>query len=304
VKRLLAADIIEPARSPWRAQVLLVTQGTKRRLLIDYSTTINRFTLLDAYPLPNSEELVNTVAQDKYYSSLDLRSAYHQVPLLLEEKQYNAFEASGRLFQYKRLSFGVTNGVATFQRCIDNFIKRFNLKKVYAYLDDLVVTGANLAEHDMNLKLLLDAAAECNLTLNETKSRFCTTTLDILGYRISHNQVKPDPQRLQPLLDLPAPSTAKELKRVSGMFSYYAKWISTFSEKASPLLHASIFPLDDGALKSFQRLKSDLAKACLGAIADGVPFEVETDASEFALAAILSQDGRLVAFMSRTLTSL
>ena len=119
VKRLLAADFIEPARSPWRAQVLVATQGTKRRLVIDYSTTINRFTLLDAYPLPNIEELVNTVAQDKYYSSLDLRSAYHQVPLLPEEKQYTVFEASGRLFQYNRLSFGITNGFAAFQRCID-----------------------------------------------------------------------------------------------------------------------------------------------------------------------------------------
>ena len=127
MKRLLAAGIMEPARSPWRAQVLVVTHGTERRLVIDYSTTINRFTLLDAYPLPNIEELVNTVAQDKYCSSLDLRSAYHQVPLLPEEKQYTAFEASGRLFQYKRLPFGVTNGVAAFRRCIDNFIKRFNL---------------------------------------------------------------------------------------------------------------------------------------------------------------------------------
>jgi len=198
---------------------------------------------LDTYPLPNIEELVNTVAQDKYYSSLDLRSAYHQVPLLPEEKQYTAFEASGCLFQYKRLPFGVTDGVAALQRCIDNFIKRFNLKKVYAYLDDLTVTRATLAEHDMNLKLLLDAADECNLTLNETKSKFRTTTLDMFGHRISHNQVKPDPQRLQPLLDLPAPSTAKELKSVSGMFSYYSKRISKFSEKASPLLHASTFPL-------------------------------------------------------------
>ena len=87
-----------------------------------------------------------------------MRSAY-QVPLLPAEKQYTAFEASGRLFQYKRLPFGVTNGVAAFQRCIDSFIKRFNLKKVHAYLDDLTVTGATLAEHDMNLKLLLDATA-------------------------------------------------------------------------------------------------------------------------------------------------
>jgi len=258
---------------------------------------------LDTYPLPNIEELVNTVAQDKYYSSLDLRSAYHQVPLLPEEKQYTAFEASGCLFQYKRLPFGVTDGVAALQRCIDNFIKRFNLKKVYAYLDDITVTGATLAEHDMNLKLLLDAADECNLTLNETKSKFRTNTLDMLGYRISHNQVKPDPQRLQPLLDLPPLSTTKELKIVSGMFSYYSKWICKFSEKTSPLLHAFTFPLDDDALNSFQRLKDDLAKACFGAIADDLPFKVETDTSYFALAAILSQDGRPVAFMSRTLAS-
>jgi len=303
VKRLLAADIIEPARSPWRAQVLVIHQGTKRRLVIDYSTTINRFTLLDAYPVPNIEELANTVAQDKFYSLLDLRSAYHQAPLLPEERQYTAFETSGRLFQYKRLAFGVTNGVAAFQRCIDNFIKRYNLKNVYAYLDDITVTGATLAEHDINLKLLLDAANECNLTLNETKSNFHATTLDMLRHRISHNQVRPDAQRLRPLLDLPPPSTAKELKRVSGMFSYYSKWIPRFSEKAGPLLHASTYPLHNEALNSFRRLKDDLAKACLGAMVDDLPFEAETDASDFVLAAILSQGCRPAAFMSRTLTS-
>ena len=72
VQRLLAADILEPARSPWRAQVLVVHQGPKKRLVIDYSTTINRFMLLDAYTLPNIEDLVNTVAQARYCSSLEL----------------------------------------------------------------------------------------------------------------------------------------------------------------------------------------------------------------------------------------
>ena len=86
--------------------------------MIDYSTTINRFTLLDAYRLPNIEDLVNTVAQARYYSSLDLRSAYHQIPLLEEERFYTAFEAGGELYQYKRLPFGVTNGVSAFQRSI------------------------------------------------------------------------------------------------------------------------------------------------------------------------------------------
>ena len=79
MQQLLDADIIEPARSPWRAQVLVVKQREKKKLVIDYSVTINRFTLLDAYPLPNIEDLVNRIARDKYFSSTDLRLAYHQV---------------------------------------------------------------------------------------------------------------------------------------------------------------------------------------------------------------------------------
>jgi len=81
VQRLLDVDIIEPARSTWRTQVLLAKQGEKKMLVIDYSVIINRFTLLDAYPLPNIEDLVNRIARDKYFSSIDLRLAYHQVSL-------------------------------------------------------------------------------------------------------------------------------------------------------------------------------------------------------------------------------
>ena len=98
VQRLLDADIIEPAGSHWRAQVLVVKQGEKKRLVIDYSVTINRFNLLDAYPLPNMEDLVNRKAHDKYFSSIDLWLAYHQVPLLAEQRHYTAFEADGQLF--------------------------------------------------------------------------------------------------------------------------------------------------------------------------------------------------------------
>jgi len=97
-------------------------------LVLDYSVTINRCNLLDAYPLPNIEDLVNRIARDKYFSSIDLRLAYHQVPLLAEERHYTAFEADGQLFQYKRLPFGVTNGVSAFQRSINEFIKKHRLK--------------------------------------------------------------------------------------------------------------------------------------------------------------------------------
>ena len=77
----------------------------------------------------------------------------------------------------------------------------------------------------------------------------------MLGYRVSFQQVKPGPQRLQLLLDLPPPRTPKELKRVSGMFSYYAKWIPRFSKTAGPLLRPAKLPLDGEALAAFNDLK-------------------------------------------------
>ena len=220
-----------------------------------------------------------SVAQARYYSSLDLRSAYHQIPLLEEERFYTAFEVRGELYQYKRLPFGVTNGVSAFQRSIDCFIKRYQLQKVYAYLDDLTVTGETIEEHDLNLKCLLDAAAACNLTFNEDKSKIRMTSLRMLGYLVSYQTLKPDPERLLALYDFPIPSSAKELKHVCGMFAYYASWIPNFSQKARPLLNDS-----------------------LGAIQAGVPFELDTDASDNAIAAVLSQGGRPAAFMSRTLS--
>ena len=223
------------------------------------------------------------------------------MPLLSEERHYTAFEVDGQLFQYKHLPFGVTNGFSGFQRSIQEFIERHRLKKVYAYLDGLTVTGETLEEHDRNLKCLLDTTAECDLTISEEKSKFRVTELVMLGYLVANKQIKPDPKRLQALLDLPEPTCAKELKRVSGLFSYYDKWIPNFSKKAGSLLHCNAFPLSNESVIAFKTLKNDLCNASLGSVQDGVPFEVGTDASDFALAAVLHKTACPDASVSRTL---
>ena len=82
--------------------------------MIDYSLTINKFTNLDAYPLPKISKMTNQIAQYRVFSTIDLKSAYHQVPLREEDKKFTAFEANGCLNQFRKMPFGVTNGVATF----------------------------------------------------------------------------------------------------------------------------------------------------------------------------------------------
>lgn len=302
IKELLQDEIIEPSNSPWRAQAFVVKEGNhKARMVIDYSQTINKFTKLDAYPLPKIEEVITKVSKNEVFSSIDLKSAYHQIPILESERKYTAFEACGKLYQFRRVPFGVTNGVACFQRVIDQIVENENLEGTFPYLDDVTIGGKNQEEHDRNLERFLAAAEKYNLTLNKEKCQFSVRTVTLLGYVISNKTIKPDPNRLQPLRDLPIPKEVASLRRALGMLSHYSKWIPRFSEKIRPLLQKNPFPLSNEAISALQVLKNDVAKAARAAIQEDIPFRVETDASDFAIAATLSQADRPVAFFSRTL---
>ena len=303
IQRLLNEDIIEPSNSPWRAQVLVtVNDRHKKRMVIDYSQTINLHTQLDAYPLPRIDDQINELAKNSVFSTIDLKDAYYQIPIRSDERPYFAFEAAGKLYQPKRLPFGVTNGVACFQRNIDDFIKRHSLEKTYAYLDNVTVAGVDQAEHDKNLTTLLDACKKDSLLLNDSKSVLSVSSICLLGYLVSHNEIRPDPARLQPLRDIPLPENLKLQKKTVGLFAYYSKWIPNFSEKIKPLSSNSEFPLPPPAVDAFNLLKKEIEHSVVAAVDETKPFVVETDASDLAIAATLNQEGRPVAFFSRSLS--
>ena len=158
-QRLLREGIIEPSNSPWRAQIVVTKDGNhKKRLAIDYSQTVNRFTQLDGYPLPRVDDTVNKIAQYRVFSTIDLRSAYHQVPI--------RNESSGSLYQFARIPFGVTNGVACFRSIMDSLIKEEKLAGTFAYLDDITICGMTQAEHDVNLEKFMKAAEKKNIVYN------------------------------------------------------------------------------------------------------------------------------------------
>ena len=157
---LLADGIIEPCFSPWRAQ-LVVAKDTenqhKKRLCVDYSQTVNLYTQLDAYPLPRIDDMVNNLAKYTVFSIFDLKSAYHQIPIIETDEKYTAFEANGRLYQFCRIPFGVTTGVAMFQRSMDKFVEDENLTDTSPYLDNITVGGYNQEHHDENCRKFHDA---------------------------------------------------------------------------------------------------------------------------------------------------
>ena len=301
IEKLLNDKIIQKSHSSWRSQVLVVRDPNhKPRMVVDFSRTVNRYTNLDAYPMKNIESLVQEMAQYTVYSSLDLKSAYYQVPLHPDDQEYTAFQAGSNLYEFRRLPFGLKNAVAAFQRLMDCFIEENHLTGVTAFVDNLYVGGHTQEDHDVNLNRLMVAAEKWNLTFNQGKTVISTKSLQILGYLIENGNISPDPDRVKPLIDLPVPSDSPSLKRTIGMFAYFSKFIPKFSDRINPLVKVSKFPLNSEQITAFNVLKDALAFASLGHIDENIPFVLETDASNVAISAVLTQNGCPVGFHSRS----
>ena len=134
--------------------------------------------------------------------------------LCQKDKIYTAFEADGKLWQFTRMPFGITNGSAVFQRKTDTLVVDHELDDTFPLVDNITICGCDDDEHYENLKLFMEAAEKERLTFSEEKCVFHVNTIDLLGYRISHDSIKPDPDRLAPLLNLPVPEEPKYLRRV------------------------------------------------------------------------------------------
>ena len=127
----------------------------------------------------------------------------------------------------------------------------------------------------------------------DSKSVFSTRRLAILGYVIKEEVIRPDSERLSLLHNLPVPHNSESLNRCLGLFSYYAQWIPEFSNHIKPLTNCKSFPLSSENAATFEGLKKTVEESD-----ENIPFEVETDASDVALAATLSQKGQPIAFFS------
>ena len=184
---------------------------------------------------------------------------------------------------------------------MDEMIREHQLEGVFVYLDDVTVCGNSLEYHESNKNKFLEAAKEWGLSINFEKSLPLSQSIRTLGYLIRFGELRPDPDRLQGLRDLKIPETPKELERLKGLFAYYARWVLNFSEKITVLKDA-VFPLSEECLEAIDNLKGSIVNSVRASVDPTLPFLVETDASDKAIGAILSQEDKPIAFLSRTLS--
>lgn len=315
ISKMLDQGIIRPSSSPWTSPVWIVPKkldasGQKKwRLVIDYRK-LNDKTTDDRYPIPNISDILDKLGRCMYFSTLDLASGFHQIEVDKNDIEKTAFSVENGHYEFLRMPFGLKNAPSTFQRVMDNVLREHIGIRCLVYMDDIIVFSTSLKEHLDNLRKIFDTLRKYNMKIQLDKSEFLHKEVAFLGHIVTCDGVKPNPDKIEIIRKWPLPKTEKELRGFLGILGYYRKFIKDFAKIAKPLTlalrkgekinHCASF------VNAFEHCRNILTSSDILQYPDfEKPFVLTTDASNYAVGAVLSQgkigSDKPIAFASRTL---
>jgi hypothetical protein len=307
---MLEKGYIRPSSSPAGYPVLFVPKKgtTELRPCIDYRQ-LNNITIKDAYPLPLINEIQDKVKGKKWFTKLDITDAYNRLRIKEGEEWKTAFRTKFGHFEYLVMPFGLTNAPAAFQRYVNSVIKDYLYDFVIAYLDDIIIFSDSKEDHIRHVKLVLRNLRMAKLQVKLRKCEFHVQETDFLGHRITQEGIETDKTKVQAIRDWPQPKNVKELQSFIGMINYYRRYIQGYASIMVPLFKLLKKDIDyewgPEQEKAFKQAKHYLTTAPILAQFDyEKPTTLETDASDFAIGATMTQEGpdgkrRVIAYYSR-----
>lgn len=317
VNNMLNQGIIRHSISPWSSPVWVVPKKLdasgkqKWRVVIDYRK-LNELTVDDKYPLPNISDLLDQLGKCQYFTTLDLASGFHQIEIAPSDIQKTAFTVENGHYEFVRMPFGLKNAPSTFQRVMDNILLGIQNERCLVYMDDIIIYSPTIHEHISRLTEVFNRLRKANLKIQPDKCEFLRKEVAYLGHLITQNGVKPNPNKVDAIENFPEPQTPKDVKSFLGLAGYYRRFIPNFAKLSKPLTHLlqkDVPFLFDAACKSaFTELKNALMSDPILRYPNfEEPFLLTTDASAFAIGAVLSQGpvnkDLPIAYASRTLCS-
>ena len=293
--KMLTDDIIEPSDSNFSSPCIIVPKKNSDdiRIAVDYRSLNNKI-VKDREPISNSQAIFSNLSSCKYFTSIDLKNGFWQIPLDKDCRKYTAFITEFGLFQFKVLPFGISTGPAIFSRLMRKVFA--NTEHVYTFLDDILVATVDLETHVQTIDKVFSLLNDANLKINIKKCHFCAESIDFLGQTLSSDVIQPQRDKLDAINNFVLPKTKKQLQSFLGLANYYRNYVRNYAEIACKLydLVKKSSPKNinwtDEYLSCFENLKSSLSQDIkLYHLDPNKPFILQTDASSYAVGAVLGQ---------------
>ncbi|KAL0154966.1 hypothetical protein M9458_049229, partial [Cirrhinus mrigala] len=290
----LAAGFIRPSSSPAGAGFFFVgKKDGSLRPCIDYRG-LNSITVKNTYPLPLISSAFERLQGASVFTKLDLRNAYHLVRIRRGDEWKTAFNTPRGHFEYLVMPFGLSNSPGVFQALVNDVLRDMVDQFIYVYLDDILIFSSSLQEHVQHVRRVLQRLLENGLFVKAEKCDFHAQSVPFLGYIVSAEGMRMDPEKIKAVVDWPSPDSRKALQRFLGFANFYRRFIRNYSQLAAPLTALTsprtAFRWSDAAEAAFANLKRRFVSAPILVTPDpSRQFVVEVDASEVGVGAVLSQ---------------
>lgn len=312
VDELIQNGIIRNSKSAYASPALLVDKASgSKRLCVDYRQ-LNKITVKEKYPMPLIEDLIDRLEGCRYYTSLDLKSGYHQIPIKTEDIHKTAFITPDGHFEYLRMPFGLCNGPSVFQKLMNTVLGNLRFGNVICYMDDLLIATKTMEENITCLEEVLELLQKNGLTINLDKCNFLQNDIRFLGYDVSEQGIRPSPKKLDAIANYPTPKTIHQLRQFLGLINYFRKFIKNcalISKPLTSLLKKNVIwkwtPEHDHTVATLKNLL--INNATLNIFNPKLPISLYTDASRDGLGCILMQKtesgDKPICFYSRQTTN-
>ena len=200
------------------------------------SRAINKITIKYRFPLPRMDDLMDCLSGAQYFTKIDLKSGYHQIRIREGDEWKTAFKTKEGLYEWLVMPFGLTNAPSTFMRLMNEVLKEFLGSFVIVYLDDILIFSKSLHEHIMHIGRVSKKLREEKLLINLKKRSFAKKELVYLGFVVSPEGLKMDPEKVKAILEWPTPRFATKVGSFHCLASFYKKFIRNFSSICAPLI--------------------------------------------------------------------
>jgi hypothetical protein len=298
IDTLFEQGLIRRSNSPWASPVVCARRADgSLRLALDYRLVNAVSYPATLHPIPLIEDLLDRLAEAKFFSVLDAKSGYHQMPLTARDSEVTAFVTPWDHLEWtERTPFGLKGAGYSFQRMMAVILGDSNFTEALCYLDDILIWGTTWGEHMARLNSVLAKVQMSGLALSIKKCRFGVQEVQYLGSVIKQGMVSISEQRVQDLRALPTPTTVRELRRVLGAFSFVQRWLPGVAEVMKPL-HSGVAGKPHSKIvwtvemnQAFNKLKKLVANASALKIPDDrCDFTLITDCSDVGAGAVLTQ---------------
>ena len=306
VEEMLKHDGIEPAASPSCSNVVMVKKKDgSMRFCIDYRKT-NELIKKDHFPLPMIDTCLYMLNGSRWFSSCDLRQGYWQTVIEEEDRDKTVFVTRKGQWRFKVLSFGLCNAPCQFARTMELVLAGLTYDICLIYLDDILIFSRTFEEHCQRLSQVFDRLERQTLRLKASKCHLFQEKVTFLGHVVRERGIECDPLKTAVIAEWPRPSNVSDVRAFCGLASYYRTFVEGFAKIAHPLHDLTkknaAFVWTEDCERAFQELKRRLVSA-----PDHGKYVLDTDASDFALGAVLQQeqdDGKVhvIAYGSRSLS--